>query len=39
MYNNQHAGPAFLEFLDTIGTQCFLLQLLLSHIEAIVQDT
>lgn len=20
MYNNQHAGPAFLEFLDTIGT-------------------
>lgn len=22
MYNNQHAGPAFLEFLDTIGTQC-----------------
>jgi len=23
MYNNQHAGPAFLEFLDTIGTQCF----------------
>lgn len=21
MYNNQHAGPAFLEFLDTIGIQ------------------
>lgn len=23
MYNNQHAGPAFLEFLDTIGNSIF----------------
>lgn len=23
MYNNQHAGPAFLEFLDTIGEPIF----------------